>query len=196
MSTVRVGFKPTPTLNIMKYIIKCWKHYADFKGRARRKEYWIFLLFNYIISAILGMVYYIGAMFQAFENFSSGEIYDMAVSGLYFGTGWVFVFFCITAVYGLASMIPMLAVIVRRLHDIGRKGTWLWLLIIPILLYCIFYFCMFSLVAVITLGILMIICSLGLTILYIILGCIDGQKGENQYGPNPKEMEEAEMAKE
>ena len=55
---------------------------------------------------------------------------------------------------------------------------------------------MFSLVAVITLGILMIICSLGLTILYIILGCIDGQKGENQYGPNPKEMEEAEMAKE
>ncbi|MBQ3832622.1 MAG: hypothetical protein II815_05550 [Bacteroidales bacterium] len=49
---------------------------------------------------------------------------------------------------------------------------------------------MFSLVAVIILGILMMICSLGITVLYIVLGCIDGQKGENQYGQNPKEVEE------
>ncbi|MBR3797283.1 MAG: DUF805 domain-containing protein, partial [Bacteroidales bacterium] len=37
----------------MKYFLKCWKHYADFKGRARRKEYWMFLLFSTIISTIL-----------------------------------------------------------------------------------------------------------------------------------------------
>lgn len=180
----------------MKYFLKCWKHYADFKGRARRKEYWMFLLFNYIISFIIGMVYYIGVMFQAFAKFSSGEMYNMALSGLYFGTGWVMVIFCILMAYSLAVLLPTLAVIVRRLHDIGRKGTWLLLLLVPIPLYCIFYFCMFSLVAVIILGILMMICSLGITVLYIVLGCIDGQKGENQYGPNPKEIEEAEMIKE
>ena len=174
----------------MKYFLKCWKHYADFKGRARRKEYWMFLLFNYIISFIIGMVYYIGVMFQAFAKFSSGEMYNMALSGLYFGTGWVFVIFCIMMAYSLAVLLPTLAVIVRRLHDIGRKGTWLWLLIVPIPLYCILFFNLYSLWIVITVGLICCIYSLAITVLYIVLGCIDGQKGENQYGPNPKEVEE------
>ena len=173
----------------MKYFLKCWKHYADFKGRARRKEYWMFLLFNYIISFIIGTVYYIGVMFQAFAKFSSGEMYNMALSGLYFGTGWVFVIFCIMMAYSLAVLLPTLAVIVRRLHDIGRKGTWLWLLIVPIPLYCILFFNLYSLWIVITVGLICCIYSLAITVLYIVLGCIDGQKGENQYGPNPKEVE-------
>jgi len=172
----------------MRYFLKCWKHYADFKGRARRKEYWMFLLFNYIISTIIGLVYYTGVMFQFLSLKTSG--YDLATEGFFFGNGWVFAVFCIAIAYCLAALTPMLAVIVRRLHDIGRKGTWVWLLAVPIPLYCIFYFCMFSLVAVIILGILMMICSLGITVLYIVLGCIDGQKGENQYGPNPKEVGE------
>lgn len=180
----------------MKYFIKCWKHYADFKGRARRKEYWMFLLFNYIISTIIGFVYYTGVMFQFLSLKTSSDVtYDLATDGFFFGSGWVLAVFCIAIAYCLAVLTPMLAVIVRRLHDIGRKGTWLLLLLVPIPLYCIFYFCMFSLVAVIILGILMMICSLGITILYIVLGCIDGQKGENQYGPNPKEVEAEEKNK-
>ncbi|MBR5983133.1 MAG: DUF805 domain-containing protein [Bacteroidales bacterium] len=180
----------------MKYFIKCWKQYADFKGRARRKEYWMFLLFNYIISFILGTIYYIGVMFQAFAKFSSGEMHNMAFNGLYFGSGWVLVIFCIMMAYGLVVLLPTLAVMVRRLHDIGRKGTWLFLLLVPIPLYVIMWFNIFTLWVVLTVGILMLIYSLVITILYIVLGCIDGQKGENQYGPNPKEMEDAEKRKE
>ena len=55
---------------------------------------------------------------------------------------------------------------------------------------------MSSLWIVLTVGIISCIYSFGITVLYIILGCIDGQKGENQYGPNPKEVEEAGMIKE
>ena len=183
----------------MRYFLKCWKHYADFKGRARRKEYWMFLLFNYIISFALGMVYYIGVMLQVLSKISSGE-FDDITSGIhaymYMGTGWVMVIFCIMMAYSLAVLLPTLAVIVRRLHDIGRKGTWLLLLLVPIVFVAIIFFNMSSLWIVLTVGIISCIYSFGITVLYIILGCIDGQKGENQYGPNPKEIEEAEMIKE
>ena len=40
----------------MKWFIKCLKQYADFKGRARRKEYWMFVLFNFIISFVIGLL--------------------------------------------------------------------------------------------------------------------------------------------
>ena len=176
----------------MKYFIKCWKHFADFKGRARRKEYWMFLLFNYIISFALGMVYYVGLILQL-TNSADAEYYSGGSSSmLWTGGGLVFVFFCIMAIYCWMSLIPTLAVIVRRLHDIGRKGTWLWLLVVPILLCCIMFLGMSSEMVVIAIGILMFIFNTAIMVLFIILGCIDGQKGENKYGPNPKELEEAE----
>jgi len=55
---------------------------------------------------------------------------------------------------------------------------------------CIFYFNMFSLAIAVGTGIAVFVVNIALTVLYIVLGCIDGQKGENQYGPNPKEVEE------
>ncbi|MBO7571689.1 MAG: DUF805 domain-containing protein [Bacteroidales bacterium] len=176
----------------MKYFIKCWKHFADFKGRARRKEYWMFLLFNYIISFALGMVYYVGLILQL-TNSADAEYYSGGSSSmLWTGGGLVFVFFCIMVIYCWMSLIPTLAVIVRRLHDIGRKGTWLWLLVFLILFYGILLSNVFSVTVVVVVGILITILSMGISVLMIVLGCIDGHKGENQYGPNPKELEEAE----
>jgi uncharacterized membrane protein YhaH (DUF805 family) len=124
-------------------------------------------------------------------NSPDGNPFKMIREGQMFnGSDAVSIIFCIILAYGMASLLPTLAVVVRRLHDIGQKGTWILLLLVPTLLMCIFYFNMFSLAIVVGTGIALFVVNIALTVLYIVLGCIDGQKGENQYGPNPKEVEE------
>ncbi|MEA4917632.1 Inner membrane protein YhaH [bioreactor metagenome] len=84
----------------MYWYLKVIEHYTDFYGRARRKEYWMFFLFNiiFIVAAII------------LDN----------VSGLTFrhfhGYGWFYL------MYSLIVFVPSLAVCVRRLHDTGRGG--------------------------------------------------------------------------
>jgi uncharacterized membrane protein YhaH (DUF805 family) len=92
------------------YYTAVWKKYATFSGRARRKEYWFFGLFNLIAAFLLGFV---DGLFGTL-NVETGL-------GLFAG------------VYNLAVFIPSLAVAVRRLHDIGRSGWWLLLALIPII---------------------------------------------------------------
>ena len=83
----------------MNWYIEVLKKYAVFSGRARRKEYWFFVLFNVIISLVLTVI-----------DAAMGT-YDETV-----GTG------ILSGVYLLAIFIPSLAVAVRRLHDTGRSG--------------------------------------------------------------------------
>src|SRR5690606_20996798 len=75
--------------------------FAQFIGRARRSEYWYFVLFNLIVSMGLGMV--------------------DAFTGLGF----------LSALYGLIALIPGIAVAVRRLHDTAKSGLWLLAFLIP-----------------------------------------------------------------
>ncbi|HAN29162.1 MAG TPA: DUF805 domain-containing protein [Haliea salexigens] len=84
--------------------------YAMFGGRARRKEYWYFVLFNLLASIILGVV-----------DGITGTYSEDAGLGLLGG------------IYALAVFIPSIAVAMRRLHDTGRSGWWLLLALIPIL---------------------------------------------------------------
>ncbi len=87
----------------MEWYLKALRQYADFEGRARRKEYWMFTLFN-LIFAILALV----------------------IDGL-IGTGAILYF-----IYVLATLIPNLSVSVRRLHDVGKSG-WMYLIaLIPL----------------------------------------------------------------
>ena len=93
-------------------------NYATFKGRARRKEYWMFVLFNIIfllVAAILDNI--LGTTF----NISSGY---SEVSMPY---GWIYL------IYGLAIIIPSIAVLVRRLHDVGKSGGWFFIVLIPLI---------------------------------------------------------------
>jgi uncharacterized membrane protein YhaH (DUF805 family) len=92
----------------MKYYLKALKNYADFSGRARRKEYWLFTLYNIIIFVAL---VFLGAMV-----------------GFPGGAEGVFVF---VAFYMVGVLIPALAVSVRRLHDTGRSGWWFLLYFVP-----------------------------------------------------------------
>ena len=94
----------------MHWYIQALKRFADFKGRSRRKEYWIFALFNVLFSIITTLI-------------------DNA-----FGTdSFVYYLGLFSLLYGLFVFIPFLAVSVRRLHDTGKTGWMLLIAIIPIL---------------------------------------------------------------
>ncbi|MDH5182393.1 MAG: DUF805 domain-containing protein [Gammaproteobacteria bacterium] len=94
----------------MNYYIAVLKKYAVFAGRASRSEYWFFTLFNLIIAIVLGFVDGAAGLISA----ESG----MGVLG---------------SIYMLAVLLPGIAVTVRRLHDTGRSGWWLLLILIPLL---------------------------------------------------------------
>ena len=92
----------------MNWYISVLKNYASFTGRARRKEYWFFVLFNAIF-AIAAMI---------LDNVLGLAIKDVGYGPLYL-------------VYAFATLIPGLAVLVRRLHDTGKSGWYIFLGLIP-----------------------------------------------------------------
>jgi uncharacterized membrane protein YhaH (DUF805 family) len=95
----------------MEWYLKVLKqHYADFNGRARRQEYWMFTLVNIIVAIVLMVL--------------------TKVSGL---------FSILYTVYALGTFLPSLAVCVRRLHDVGKSGWFILISLIPIVgLYLIY----------------------------------------------------------
>lgn len=94
----------------MNWYLKVFNQYADFSGRARRKEYWMFVLFN---------------MLFAFIAVIMDNILGLALPELGYGP--------IYGLYLLAVIIPGLSVTVRRLHDTGKSGWMILISIIPIL---------------------------------------------------------------
>lgn len=115
----------------MNWYLEVLKKYAVFEGRARRKEYWMFILFN-VIFVILASI--IIAEARAFD--------------------------IILMIYLAAMIIPTISVTVRRLHDIGKSGFWIFIRLVPIIG-----------------GIWM-----------LVLLCTEGQKWENIFGADPKIM--------
>lgn len=94
----------------MNWYLTVLKKYAVFSGRARRKEYWMFVLFNIIFTIVA--VILDNVLGTAIENVGYGLFY---------------------IVYGLAVIIPALAVTVRRLHDSGKSGWWIFISLVPII---------------------------------------------------------------
>ena len=88
----------------MYWYLEVLKKYAVFYGRARRTEYWMFVLFNFIIAMAISIV-----------------------ESLLGSPGFI------GMLYGLAVFIPSLAVSVRRLHDTGRSGLWLLIAFVPLI---------------------------------------------------------------
>ena len=86
------------------------KHYVDFHGRARRSEFWWYILVVIVLQVILGII----------QSFINTQI--------------------LTGLLSLALLLPNLAVSVRRLHDVNRSGWWILLPLAPMLLAFIFMF--------------------------------------------------------
>ena len=83
-------------------------NYANFNGRARRQEYWMFVLFNLLITIALAVI-----------CFGIGQAMDIpAITSIY-------------VIYALGVILPSLAVAVRRLHDIGKSGWFYLVSLIP-----------------------------------------------------------------
>ena len=94
----------------MNYYLKVLQNYSTFSGRARRSEYWYFLLFNIIFG--------IGAMLL-------DNVFGIGMQGVGYGP--------IYCLYALVVFIPSLAVSVRRLHDVGKSGWFFFIVLIPLI---------------------------------------------------------------
>lgn len=98
----------------MKYFIEVLKNYATFTGRARRKEYWMFILFYYLIMIILALpiLFYINNE-EAFYDYEGAFYWPLII-------------------YIIATFLPWLAVSVRRLHDTGKSGLFFLIRGVPV----------------------------------------------------------------
>ncbi|HHR6081237.1 TPA: DUF805 domain-containing protein [Providencia alcalifaciens] len=115
-------------------------NYANFEGRARRKEYWMFTLVNMIIIMVLY------ALIIASVDYTTGEMGGLGmIAGILLG------------IYALATIVPSIAVSVRRLHDTEKSGWWYLISFIPF----------------------------GAFVLLVFM-CLEGTKGDNRFGTDPK----------
>lgn len=106
----------------MEWYLKVLRQYADFNGRARRQEYWMFTLFNILIMLGLGLIF----------------------GGIGYALDAPFVVLLVY-LYVFAVLIPSIAVGVRRLHDTGKSGWWYLIAIVPIAsIVLLVFFCMDS----------------------------------------------------
>ena len=96
----------------MQWYVKVLQNYAVFNGRARRKEYWMFTLFNFLISFGIGVG--LGVISAVIHS-------DLAP---------------LSFIYSLAVLLPSYAVGVRRMHDTNHSGWWLLCPIYNLVLAC------------------------------------------------------------
>jgi len=160
-------------MNFTTAIKTCFQKYFDFSGRARRSEYWWFILFTIILSVVTAIM--AGLIFGWETTDSTGPF---------------------NAITSLAVFFPPLAVGFRRLHDTNRSGWWLgaWYLAIIAFAIIILFIAFTSAVAAETgmaifIGLLAIVFLLGLFawgIALIVFYCSDSDQGDNKYGPSPK----------
>jgi uncharacterized membrane protein YhaH (DUF805 family) len=118
----------------VNWYIQVLQKYAVFSGRARRKEFWMFVLFTILISIGLGII-------DAFAGLTTE--YGLGILG---------------GIYSLATLIPSLALVFRRLHDTDRTAWWILIGLVPI------------------------VGSIVLLVFY----CLDGTRGDNRFGSDPK----------
>lgn len=129
------------------------KRYADFSGRSTRMEYWMFTLLWWVVIIAAFILFGVGSeQAQAAGHRDDPFANSLAVTG-----------FAIMTLWWLGTIIPCIAVIVRRLHDQDKSGA----LVILIILLNLF------------------LSFIG-WIVQTIFMCIDGTPGTNQYGPDPK----------
>jgi uncharacterized membrane protein YhaH (DUF805 family) len=118
---------------IIPMYMQYWRRAFDFSGRVRRRDFWLCtLLINLVVLFLLGVL----------------DVILAAIIGMP-----IFVF-----LFSIATLIPTIAISVRRLHDIGKSGFWYLLILVPLV---------------------------GVMVLFV-FACLDSQPGDNVYGANPK----------
>jgi uncharacterized membrane protein YhaH (DUF805 family) len=152
----------------MKWFIKCLRHYADFSGRARRKEYWMFMLFSMITAIVIGVLMILVFMLTKNHYYnelipyglSEEQVRAVQIGNLNYMKAIYNVSSIVYLSYSIIMILPSMAVAVRRLHDIGKSGWNFFIGLIPLV------------------G----------AIILIVWYCKDSEAGENQWGATPKTL--------
>lgn len=98
----------------MEWMLMPYRRYADFSGRSQRKEYWMFYLFTVIVYFVASIIMSAGA-----------PTIDPATGQLTGGGGAMMVGMAILGIFWLVTIIPAIAVSIRRMHDQDRSGWWI-----------------------------------------------------------------------
>ena len=165
---------------------RCYSQkFLCFTGRSRRREFWGFALY-YGLATLATMLLLLGASFYTLYANSSVMLY---VTIMLWG---------VLQLYQVASLLPLLAVTTRRLHDVGRAGWWQLIAYIPALLLLAFYVWMtYGLSPLLPVvfsgatgvlwlgGILLALTLVGVITLLVFLGRC-GERAKNSYGLNPE----------
>ena len=140
-------YMPTRKIGFGEAVKLFFKNYVNFNGRATRSEYWWVYLFNNIVYMVLGILFAIsgGSSLAAYDAYG-----DMSIA--YMGAGAIF--YILMMLYCLAVLLPSLSLMVRRLHDIGKSGTYILMGLIPVVGY-----------------------------IFILVYMLTGSAPDNQYGP-------------
>ena len=159
----------------MKWFIKGIRNYVNVSGRARRAEYWNFVLFATIFTVVFYLV-------------------DLLLFGADVLSGSKLSIF--STLFSLFIFLPNLAVSVRRLHDTDRSGKKLmWYYIVVVAWVVLAILCLVIFMANIPdlLGVIMGLGFLGIlvwAIFFLVWFCTPGTPGDNKYGPDPKAVTE------
>ena len=153
----------------MEWMLLPLKRYAQFSGRSRRKEYWMFALFLFLCYLVFILLVGFGA---AAAVTAGGAGLAGLGAGAMVGLG-------IFALFVLAMLIPTLAVGVRRMHDIDRTGWWIAMPYAFSIASLVFGG---SIVAVV-----LSLASLVASIVVFVFTVLDGTRGPNRFGPDPKD---------
>ncbi len=167
----------------MHWMILPLKRYAEFSGRSRRKEYWMFVLgmvLFYLALVLLMVVLMGGAMLGSLQGGAAGTGAEAGAGmmGAMLGGGIIGIVILLT---WLVLLIPSIAVGIRRLHDIDRTGWWLMLGYGPYVLSVIL-----AMVQSVELAAILNIVSMIGFIVILVFAVMPGTRGPNRFGPDPK----------
>lgn len=159
------------------------KRYAEFSGRSRRTEYWMFFLFQMLLGVAFWVLLAIAG--GSALMMGGGDPNALAAAG-----GFVMIVFALYGLVSLALLIPAIAVTVRRLHDTNRTGWWV---LAPIAGYVV------MIVGTVmaasspdnpgfggTLALVGGLIALVLALVLLVFMFLEGTRGPNNYGPDPK----------
>jgi uncharacterized membrane protein YhaH (DUF805 family) len=170
----------------MEWMLMPLRRYAEFTGRSRRQEFWMYMLLLLIIwmVAIIGiMVMGAGALSMAGAN-ADGSPRVAGMMGIFASMGIIAV---ILGIVWLALLIPTLAVQIRRLHDTDRSGWWIMIYWGPAILSWIVNFAgaASQSTSLVMLGGLCSLLALIASIVLLVFWCLPGTNGPNRFGADP-----------
>lgn len=151
----------------MEWMILPLKRYADFEGRSRRMEFWMFQVLNAIVAVVLAGPFFFSIFGASIANADDPVAQEAAMAALFEGGfSLSMVGLGLYLIYALAILVPSIAVTVRRLHDRDMSGWWYLGLSLAGLIPFIGF-----------------IASIG----FLVLMFLPGTQGSNRFGPDPKD---------